>query len=649
MSLVSCRNSAIQADHTQRAEQSLSPVLEAGDRSAPMMKVSSLRKSLGGVLFFIGLALGWMAISRGAGAGGQHLNLIQRENRQPGTTTWQLTDPADNRQIEGYASLTSVPVGGDIDLFVNAQDAAYTLTVYRMGWYGGKGGRKVLGPQTLPGVQQPIPTADPTTELIECNWTNPFHIHIPKSWLSGIYLAKLHGNTSGKESYIIFTVRDSRGADLVFQQSVTTYQAYNGWLGQSLYPFNTTGMVQVDRVSFNRPYAAGSPLQGAGAGDFLGTIAPVSIEYSMVRWLEREGYDVTYITNVDTHDDVGRLLRGKGFLSVGHDEYWSHDMKAHIIQARDSGVGLGFFSANYAFWPIDLEPSSSGAPNRTISVALDNRCVDAGTGEHPTTGCAVNSDCSAGQVCSIKNCNFTCLEDSNGVSQTEQTLVGGMWDPGHLIDARYGGDIVVTSDARLDHWVFANTGLHVGDVLPGLIGVEWNSTRDDYPKSVGLEVLLHTQVPHFQWPDPPPGGGGYPMGPDFDGKDFDGWYQSFVASGRQQDPVCHHDPIGPYGIAPIGDFCSNPWPDWHDQRYDWGMTIYQASSGAWVFNAATMEWGWGLDDYFTGLTTPDGANNGPAIRTQCGYEWFHPGLVSCRNPAVEQITRNVLSKFITQP
>lgn len=574
------------------------------------------------------------------------LNRIQRENRQPGTTAWQLTNPADNRQIEGYASLTSVPIGGNIDLFVNTQDSSYTLTIFRMGWYGGKGGRKVLGPQTLAGVQQVIPTVDPTKELIECNWTNPFRIHVPASWLSGIYLVKLHGLNSGKESYIIFTVRDSRRADLVFQQSVTTYQAYNGWLGQSLYTFNTAGEKQVDRVSFNRPYAAGNPPQGAGAGDFLGTIAPVSIEYSMVRWLEREGFDVTYITNIDTHEEVGRLTRGKGFLSVGHDEYWSHDMKAHIIQARDSGVGLGFFSANYAFWPIDLEPSSTGASNRTISVALDNRCTD-GTAT-TATQCAADADCAAGQHCAIKTCNFACLTDSNGVSQTEQALVGGMWDPGHLIDARYGGDIVVTEDmeANLGHWVFANTGLKVGDVFPGLIGVEWNSTRDDFPKPNGLQLLLHTQVPHFAWPGPI--AGGYPLGSDFDGKDFDGWYKKYQASG-QLDTVCHKDPVGPYGLVPTENFCSNPWPDWPDQRYDWGMTIYQASSDAWVFNTATMEWGWGLDDYFTGIQTNDGINNGPAVRTQCGYPWFHPDLISCRNPAIEQITRNVLNKFIGRP
>jgi hypothetical protein len=586
--------------------------------------------------------LGSASIALFCAANSSPFNLIQRENRQPGTTAWQLTNPADNRQIEGYASLTSVPVGGNIDLFVNTQDSRYTLTVFRMGWYGGKGGRKVLGPQTLAGVQQVTPTVDPTNELIECNWTNPFRIHVPTSWVSGVYLVKLHGLNSGKESYIIFTVRDSRRADLVFQQSVTTYQAYNGWLGQSLYTFNTKDGKQVDRVSFDRPYAAGNPPQGAGAGDFLGTIAPVSIEYSLVRWLEREGYDVTYITNIDTHEDVGRLLRGKGFLSVGHDEYWSHDMKAHIIQARDSGVGLGFFSANYAFWPIDLQPGSSGAPNRTISVALDNRCSDGST--TTATQCASDGDCAAGQHCAIKTCNFACLTDTSGTSQTEQALVGGMWDPGHLIDARYGADIVVTSDAQLDHWVFANTGLRVGDVLPGLIGVEWNSTRDDFPKPNGLQLLLHTQVPHFGWPGPT--AGGYSLGSDFDGKDFDGWYKKYQASG-QLDTVCHKDPVGPYGLVPTEDFCSNPWPDWPDQRYDWGMTIYQASSGAWVFNAATMEWGWGLDDYFTGIQANDGINNGPAIRTQCGYPWFHPGLVSCRNPAVEQITRNVLNRFIT--
>jgi len=214
------------------------------------------------------------------GAGSLHgtalLNRIQQENRQPGTTAWQLTSPADNRQIEGYASLTSVPVGGNISLFVNTADATYSLTVYRMGWYGGKGGRKVLGPQLLAGVQQVTPTPDPTTGVLECHWINPFTIHVPTSWISGIYLVKLHGNTSGKESYIIFTVRDTRRAKIIFQQSVTTYQAYNPWpgydpalgyIGQSLYG----GDLYSGWVSFARPYGRGfqqNTLYGVGAREF---------------------------------------------------------------------------------------------------------------------------------------------------------------------------------------------------------------------------------------------------------------------------------------------------------------------------------------------------------------------------------------------
>src|SRR5258708_33248732 len=76
----------------------------------------------------------------------QQLNLIQKENRQPGTTAWQLTNPTDNRQIEGYASLTSVAVGGDISLFVNTADTTYSLMVFRMGWYGVDQGKRYLSP-----------------------------------------------------------------------------------------------------------------------------------------------------------------------------------------------------------------------------------------------------------------------------------------------------------------------------------------------------------------------------------------------------------------------------------------------------------------------------------------------------------------------
>jgi hypothetical protein len=173
------------------------------------------------------------------------------------------------------------------------------------------------------------------------------------------------------------------------------------------------------------------------------------------------------------------------------------------------------------------------------------------------------------------------------VSESEQLLVGGMWDVdnGGLVSPL--DDIIVPGDAPLDHWVFANTGLNVGDTIPGLIGTEYNKTSSDPTITPsGLQILLHTNAPN-------------------------------------------------YGASPV-----------YYYPHDWTMTIYQAGSGAWVFNAGTNAWSYGLDDYFTGLVTADGANNGPPFRIQCGVPAFHPGLVSCRSAAAEQITRNVLNRFI---
>src|SRR5260370_8861450 len=209
-------------------------------------------------------------------------NPIQTENALAGTTAWQLTNPATNREIEGYASLTSVNAGGQISFFVSTNDASYHLEMYRMGWYGGAGGRLVLSAVQRTGFLQPMPVADSTTGLIECNWTSPYTLTIPTIWVSGFHLVKLTGS-SGKQSYIIFVVRnDAYASTYLFQSSVTTYQAYNNWGGKSLYSFNTYASPAV-KVSFNRPYAIGpqaGAASGVGAADFLTNRAPSSETYA---------------------------------------------------------------------------------------------------------------------------------------------------------------------------------------------------------------------------------------------------------------------------------------------------------------------------------------------------------------------------------
>ena len=80
-------------------------------------------------------------------------------------------------------------------------------------------------------------------------------------------------------------------------------------------------------------------------------------EYPMVRWLEANGYNVSYTTGVDTDRRGAEILEHKVFLSVGHDEYWSGAQRTNVEAARAAGVHLAFFSGNEVFWKTRWENS----------------------------------------------------------------------------------------------------------------------------------------------------------------------------------------------------------------------------------------------------------------------------------------------------
>ena len=133
-------------------------------------------------------------------------------------------------------------------------------------------------------------------------------------------------------------------SDLLFQTSDTTWQAYNHYGGNSLYAGSPAGRAY--KVCYNRPFTT----RGDAGEDWV-----FNTEYPMVRWLERNGYDVSYSTGVDTDRLGAELLEHKAFLSVGHDEYWSGAQRANVEAARDAGVNLAFFSGNEVFWKTRWE------------------------------------------------------------------------------------------------------------------------------------------------------------------------------------------------------------------------------------------------------------------------------------------------------
>jgi len=418
------------------------------------------------LLVFAGMAISALAVCARA-------NETQTENASTGTTSWQLTNPALNREIEGYASATSVNAGGSISFFVSTSDSLYTMDFYRIGWYGGAGGREVLGPISRQGGLQSTPTAN-DFGTFECNWTNPYVLNVSATWTSGIYLVKLTGSSSGKQSYIQFVVReDSRNSAYLFQRSITTDQAYNNWPGpaangKSLYTFNSSGNVAAVKVSFNRPYFIDSDSHNysqVGAGFFL------RWEINMARWMEKNGYDVTYCTNIDVHENPNLLLTHKAFLSVGHDEYWSWQMRENVEVARDAGVGLGFFAADVSYWQIRLE----GSPV---------------TGQADRTQVAYKSSASSDPTTDV--CHLTTWWRNNSCKPSEQALVGAEYTAYNVgCPSNSSCADVVIADAS--NWALAGTGLVNGSHIPGVLGYEVDGlVQSDSPP--GTALIAHSPI-----------------------------------------------------------------------------------------------------------------------------------------------------------
>jgi hypothetical protein len=317
-------------------------------------------------LLLVGLALTVSAERASAAPCDPPTNPVVCENSKAGNpaSEWDVSGAGDPN-IQGFATDISVDQGQIVRFKISTPSSKYRLDIYRMGYYGGSGARKVATVQPSVSLPQSQPAClnQSTTGLIDCgNWAQSASWTVPADAVSGIYFAKLvREDTSSAGSHIIFVVRDDDGhSDLLFQTSDTTWQAYNRYGGNSLYqggPGTSPGRAY--KVSYNRPLT----VRGTTPED-----SPFNAEYPMVRWLERNGYDVSYSTGIDTDRRGAELLEHKAFLSVGHDEYWSGTQRANVEAARAAGVDLAFFSGNEIFWKTRWENSidASGTDHRTL-------------------------------------------------------------------------------------------------------------------------------------------------------------------------------------------------------------------------------------------------------------------------------------------
>ncbi|HEY7633110.1 MAG TPA: DUF4082 domain-containing protein [Thermoleophilaceae bacterium] len=315
------------------------------------------------LLLFLALAFGAQA-ARPSASLAACANPVACENQLPGTDpeTWEVDGSGDDT-IQGYATQMSTNKGGTVNFKIKSATTNYRIDIYRLGYYGGDGARLIQSNLSHTGSSQPACLTQASTGLVDCgNWSVSASWQIPSTAVSGVYIAHLQRNDTGGVSQIVFVVRDdSSHSDIVVQTSDATWQAYNTYGGQSLYdctnlcpPGNPSTYQGAFKVSYNRPFHTADDDDGRS---WLFTGA----EYSMIRFLERNGYDASYISSSDVNSRGNLLLNHKIFMSSGHDEYWSAGQRANVAAARDAGVNLVFFTGNESFWKTRWEPSIDGS------------------------------------------------------------------------------------------------------------------------------------------------------------------------------------------------------------------------------------------------------------------------------------------------
>jgi len=464
-------------------------------------------------------------------------NAVVAENCLAGNAAseWDVSGAGDS-SIQGFATDISVDRGSTVTFKVDTSATNFRFDIYRMGYYGGLGARKVAtvtptSAQITASRNQPNCLTQPTTTgLIDCgNWSVSGSWAVPQTAVSGIYFARAVRTDTGGASHIVFVVRDDAGtSDVLFQTSDTTWQAYNNYGGNSLYtggPGTSPGRAY--KVSYNRPFNTRAV---DGGQDWV-----FNAEYPMVRWLESNGYDVSYTTGVDS-ERAGALMRNhRVFMSVGHDEYWSSGQRANVEAARDAGVNLAFFSGNEIFWKTRWENSidGSGTPLRTLVTYKETHANARIDPADPPIATATWLDPRFGPGGSIS-------PTADG-GRPGNALAGTLF---YVNDGATTAITVPAADGKMRFWrntSIANLATGQTATLPNsTLGYEWDSDLDNGFRPAGLFRLSTTVVPNA------------PVLVDFG---------STYGSGT----ATHY------------------------------LTFYKHPNGARVFGAGTVQWPWGLD------------------------------------------------------
>ena len=394
---------------------------------------------------------------------------IVAQNARPGTTAWEMPGGDDPSVVAGFVDHVDASDGESVGLYVDARAPRWRVVAYRMGWYHGAGARAVWRSTVQPGRRQPPCALDHATNMVACDtWRRSLEIRLTSAFVPGDYLFELIAGPRAR-SYVPLTISDptSRATYVISNRSLVeqgwnTYGGYSFYAGRGPCILDHYSYPLCDRarvVSFDRPYDTGD-----GASDFL------TNEYPLVRLVERDGLDVTYVSDVTISEDPGLLLRHRVLVSLDHDESWTYAERVGVERATAHGVNVLYLGAAAMVRHVRLQPSALG-PDRE---EVDYR--DAA--EDPLNGRA-----SPWQV--TGNTWWSPPADWPPIGQIGVNYSGYL-DPGVTVP-------LVVTDAG--SWVFRGTGLHDVSRLAGAIGSDFDHVITSSLTPTTLEVLAHSPVP----------------------------------------------------------------------------------------------------------------------------------------------------------
>lgn len=366
---------------------------------------------------------------------------VRAENERPGTTRWQDAKRTRAGSVNGYLDRDSARCGDVVRAYLSAPMpvAGASLSAYRMGYYGGAGGRLVWQVADIALEPQPRAVVGGAGLLTVAPWRPTLTFRVTGRWTPGYYLLVVRAPGQSASSVPLVVRADGDRAPLGFQASVLTYQAYNTFGGHSAYADSPGRAAASTEVSFDRPYEDG------------GYYSPYQYELPLVREIERLGIDTDYFTDIDADADPAQLRRHRGVVTGGHSEYWTRWMYDGALAARQAGVNLAFFGANAVYTAARLARSPLG-PGRRVVIRR-----------------SLAGDVLAAHDPSLATVNWA----APPLNRPEAALVGQGY--GYL---GASGSLRVLHPAS---WLFAGTGVTAGEVLRNTVGGEYDQVDVSQP------------------------------------------------------------------------------------------------------------------------------------------------------------------------